>query len=684
MKHFKNCFYNGFALHIKPQRLIWKDAPETPATPERKKRRTKADLEKLDEKITENTDLLAVRFYRLGEYELKSGPKAPQDKTKLIDGSADATQWDPSKMKEGRYKKIASYASVLLDILDTDPDRFTQKTRDFLLPKKDILTVVAGLKPSDFPEKLEKKYSFDEVFGAEGIYNIVIAFQRIVNLSGKSAKSLAKDNTIKLAISIGEHVKEEKERFAKAYGEGNITVLEAELGGSALKKEAVSKIAPVIEEVLRTTAPTKSAPAEAPGQAPAEAAPTEPPVAPPAAPPPAAAPPPRVAPLPTPETPAAVPLTPAPTPPEVPPAAPTQPVAPPIPPVVLPEAAPPPSAAKPSESPPPTPAPPEAPPAGPKPLSPEQQNKLGDITHRLNEIGLRLRHGGIKIKLADATPENLEKLGFYDVRLAELDKALRQLKEAELAQISDITLSVKFPLISESQIQKPEGKRSLTIPFYPRSEQIKKTIERLIYLPPPPTAPVPETETLKNAAPPKTSEDWKKEADKFKVAGKLEEAIAAYQKAIDGDPNNANLYFDLGIVYYNAKRYQEAVAAYDKIIEKDPTLTNAYHNKALSLGKAGRFQEAVTTYKHYINLVPNEPDSFYGLAQALQAGGDKQGALENFRKYVEMEKHPEQQKWIDLANQKIAKLDQELQKVATPPESASPPAAKTPEGPPLK
>lgn len=237
---------------------MWEEVAEAPPAPDERKGETRAAIEKLDEKITESTDLIAVRFYGLGEYELSRGPKAPKEKTKLIDGSADATQWNPSKMKEGRYKKIASYASVLLDILDTDPDRLTPKTRDFLLPKKDILTLVASLKPSEFPEKLEKQYSFDEVSGPEGIYNIIVAFQRIVNLYGKSAKTLAKDVKIKLALSIGEHVKEEKERFAKAYGEEKLTVLEAELGGSALRKEPGSKVSAVIEEVLRTTAPTSA------------------------------------------------------------------------------------------------------------------------------------------------------------------------------------------------------------------------------------------------------------------------------------------------------------------------------------------------------------------------------------------------------------------------------------------
>lgn len=274
MKQLKNCFGFSCGFQIKPNRLVWEKpsetgGPEKAAEKSPEKRDAKIEVEKLDDTVMERL-ALAKRSYRLGKYETKKGKKAPKDTTKLIVGSVDATQFEESKKKERWYKRTASYAAVMVGILDTDENRFNQKTLDFLKTKKDLLKVVAELKPSEFEDELEKKYSADEVWGAEGIYNVILAFQRIVNISGKSAKALAKDKNVKLVIHIGGDEKKQRYRYARAFGEEKLTTLEAVLGGSDVKKKEAAAGAPARERApVPLGAALSGIPAAAPPTGPA-------------------------------------------------------------------------------------------------------------------------------------------------------------------------------------------------------------------------------------------------------------------------------------------------------------------------------------------------------------------------------------------------------------------------------
>jgi tetratricopeptide (TPR) repeat protein len=67
-------------------------------------------------------------------------------------------------------------------------------------------------------------------------------------------------------------------------------------------------------------------------------------------------------------------------------------------------------------------------------------------------------------------------------------------------------------------------------------------------------------------------------------AGKLDDAIKAYNQAIQLDPSGAvQYYYNLGAILMNAGRNDEAIAAFDKSIAADPTKPDAYFQKGSSL-----------------------------------------------------------------------------------------------------
>ena len=60
--------------------------------------------------------------------------------------------------------------------------------------------------------------------------------------------------------------------------------------------------------------------------------------------------------------------------------------------------------------------------------------------------------------------------------------------------------------------------------------------------------------------------------------GQLEPAIAAYQQAIQIDPNHAKAHNNLGTVYDRKGQLEQAIVAYQQAIQIDPNYADAYTN----------------------------------------------------------------------------------------------------------
>jgi CHAT domain-containing protein/Flp pilus assembly protein TadD len=90
--------------------------------------------------------------------------------------------------------------------------------------------------------------------------------------------------------------------------------------------------------------------------------------------------------------------------------------------------------------------------------------------------------------------------------------------------------------------------------------------------------------------------------------GRLNEAIAAYRRAIQIDPNLAVAYNNLGIALYRQGRLQEAADAYYEAIRLDANLANAYNNLAEVLVELGQPQEA-ERIRSQASAIPSDANS---------------------------------------------------------------------------
>jgi tetratricopeptide (TPR) repeat protein len=107
-------------------------------------------------------------------------------------------------------------------------------------------------------------------------------------------------------------------------------------------------------------------------------------------------------------------------------------------------------------------------------------------------------------------------------------------------------------------------------------------------------------------------------ADALSRTGKVDDAVAAYNKAIELNPAGApGYYFNIAATLTNAGRPDEANAAFDKVIAADPTKAEAYYQKGVNLlGKATIKGDKTIApdgtaecFQKYLELAPNGPNA---------------------------------------------------------------------------
>jgi tetratricopeptide (TPR) repeat protein len=123
-------------------------------------------------------------------------------------------------------------------------------------------------------------------------------------------------------------------------------------------------------------------------------------------------------------------------------------------------------------------------------------------------------------------------------------------------------------------------------------------------------------------------------ANAYAKSNQADKAVAEYQTAAQLDPANAaGAYFNIGAVDTNAGKIDDANAAFDKAIQLDPNRADAYYWKGVNLmgkattGKDGKFVGAPGTaesFQKYLELKPDGPHAQEAKAMLESLGSSVQ------------------------------------------------------------
>jgi len=103
--------------------------------------------------------------------------------------------------------------------------------------------------------------------------------------------------------------------------------------------------------------------------------------------------------------------------------------------------------------------------------------------------------------------------------------------------------------------------------------------------------------------------DLSNKALKLAESGQYEKALELVNREIKTDPNNANAWYNKGILLFKMCRFQEARNSFAQATDIDPEFAEAWYNKGIALMNLGKYFEAIRAFDKAIAINPNDRDA---------------------------------------------------------------------------
>ncbi len=118
----------------------------------------------------------------------------------------------------------------------------------------------------------------------------------------------------------------------------------------------------------------------------------------------------------------------------------------------------------------------------------------------------------------------------------------------------------------------------------------------------------------------------------------LEEAIAAYEKALDADPRHADAHINLGRLRHELRQLDRAVGHYRMALEVRPADATAAFNLGVVLEDLGRRDEAIKAYLSALQADETSADVHYNLSRLYEAEGRVAEAIQHLKRCRALQK----------------------------------------------
>jgi tetratricopeptide (TPR) repeat protein len=133
---------------------------------------------------------------------------------------------------------------------------------------------------------------------------------------------------------------------------------------------------------------------------------------------------------------------------------------------------------------------------------------------------------------------------------------------------------------------------------------------------------------------------------------KWELALADFKMALEGNPQYAHAYANIGFVYYDKGIWNEVIASYNKAINIDPQYGLYYNNRGVAYYNNEQWESALNDFNIVVTLEPQYAQGYKHLGEVYAQFGNIGKARENLEKaarlFQNQGKNADYKKTVDI------------------------------------
>jgi tetratricopeptide (TPR) repeat protein len=133
----------------------------------------------------------------------------------------------------------------------------------------------------------------------------------------------------------------------------------------------------------------------------------------------------------------------------------------------------------------------------------------------------------------------------------------------------------------------------------------------------------------------------------------IDQAVEAYQRAVELNPHAAGALVNLGTIHYRLRQFPEAERYYAQAIAADPTYPLAHFNLGNLYDERAELAKAQACYETALQLNPRYADAHFNLALLSERTGDALKAVHHWKAYLKLDSSSS---WSDIARRQLEKL----------------------------
>jgi len=131
-------------------------------------------------------------------------------------------------------------------------------------------------------------------------------------------------------------------------------------------------------------------------------------------------------------------------------------------------------------------------------------------------------------------------------------------------------------------------------------------------------------------------EAYNSSGNTMREAGRLQEAIGQYRRALRLQPDFVKARNNLGLTFDQAGRLQEAMEQYEQVLRIEPDDVEVHNNLGTALEKLGRTEDAIREYKEALRIEPDFAMANKNLAGVLVRTGNIEDAIRRYQQTLRL------------------------------------------------